>query len=66
MRHGLGVLRWPPSEFWNATPTELYRGIEGWQECHGMGSGSKTVASGYLTEEEVGDLQELMERFPDE
>lgn len=63
MRLGLGVLKWPPSEFWEATPTELYRGIEGWQECHGLGPDSKQA--GRLSEEEVAELQDLMEMFPD-
>jgi uncharacterized phage protein (TIGR02216 family) len=25
----MGVLRWPPDVFWNATPAELYLALEG-------------------------------------
>lgn len=25
----MGVLRWPPEVFWNATPAELYLALEG-------------------------------------
>ena len=68
MRHGLGVLRWSPSEFWAATPTELYRGIEGWQECHGVGpyATSPERPGGWMQADEVKRLRELEEMFPDE
>jgi len=64
MRHGFGVLRWPPGEFWEATPIELYRGIEGWQECHGVGPYSAS-SSKWLKEDEVERLHMLEEQFPD-
>ena len=68
MRHGLGVLGWPPGEFWSATPIELYRGIEGWQECHNVGPYAKpsTAPGRRLTEEEVEELHDLMDMFPDD
>lgn len=34
MEWGLGVLRWSPSEFWQATPYELSAAIRGYQEAH--------------------------------
>ena len=67
MRHGLGVIRWPPETFWKATLTELYRAVEGWQECHGLGRYGKTPqGQNWLTEKEVDNLHELEEMFPDE
>lgn len=60
MRHGLGVLGWSPSEFWRATPVELYRGLEGWQESNGVDPADATPESMTLDE-----LHNLMDRFPD-
>ena len=60
MRHGMGVLGWSPTEFWDATPIELYRAIEGWQEAHGIDPDE--TPEGPLT---MDELYDLMERFPD-
>lgn len=32
MELGLGVLRWPPEQFWNATTHELYAALDGYAE----------------------------------
>jgi len=45
------VLGWPPSEFWQATPYELYAAIEGWQEANGGGGEDK-----YPDRESIEDL----------
>lgn len=55
----MGVLGWSPSEFWRATPSDLYRAIEGWQEANG---GCEESSVDPLTPDE---LAELMEQFPD-
>jgi len=47
----MGVLGWPPSEFWQATPYELYAAVEGWQEANG-GSGEDK----YPDRESIEDL----------
>lgn len=52
MQIGMGVLGWPPSEFWQATPFELYAAIEGWQEANGSGND----ADKYPTREGIEDL----------
>lgn len=49
---GLGVLRWPPSAFWSATPREL-AAAAGWR---GRGRGEPP---------DRAVLRELLERFPD-
>ena len=52
MRFGLGVLRLPPGEFWRMTPREL---ASAWGAI--MGDRGGPLAR--------GDLDGLMERFPD-
>jgi hypothetical protein len=56
------VLRWPPSEFWNATPLELYRAIDGWLEAERGVDPEKAPREVGLTE---GEFADLSERFPD-
>lgn len=56
---GLGILGWSTKQFWAATPKELYAAVEGWQESHG-------VKDETLTYEEIAELDELMNKFPDE
>ena len=53
MALGLGVLRWSPEEFWNATPREL---IAAWQALAGKQN---------LAPAGRDDLERLMEAFPD-
>ena len=52
MRFGLGVLRLPPEQFWRMTPREL---AAAWGALMGDRAGPL----------ERGDLNGLMERFPD-
>lgn len=52
MRFGLGVLRLPPKEFWRMTPREL---ASAW----GAVMGDRGVLG-------RGELDGLMERFPDD
>lgn len=35
MEIAFGILKWTPTEFWNATPNELWRGLDGWQLTQG-------------------------------
>jgi uncharacterized phage protein (TIGR02216 family) len=51
MQIGMGVMGWPPSEFWQATPYELYAAVEGWQEANGGGGEDK-----YPDRESIEDL----------
>lgn len=37
MEFALGVLRWPPSEFWNSTPLELTSAYVGYCRREGLG-----------------------------
>ena len=63
MRWGMGVLRWAPSEFWRATPVELNRAMEGWQEAHGIDPEHPDHPPGTVPDaEEVRFLQDLMEK----
>lgn len=57
MQLGLGVLRWPSDQFWNSTVRELYSGIEGWMEAHGV---QKPLSA--PTQDQ---LREMMKKFPD-
>ncbi len=57
----MGVLGWPPSEFWNATPTELYSAIRGWQASQGIDPDEEDTGAA-LTRDELDDL---MEQYPD-
>ena len=56
----MGVLRWSPSEFWRATPWDLYLAVEGWQESQGVTESPDVEAA--ITPDE---LRDLMEQFPD-
>jgi len=53
---GLGVLKIPPSEFWQMSLKELYLAIDGHQE-----------ATGAKAEQPLrkAELEELMLRYPD-
>lgn len=54
----MGVLGWSPTEFWRATPWDLYFAIDGWQESQGIEQDPDT--GGILTAAEVAELQELL------
>ena len=32
----MGVLGWPPEQFWRATPHDLLVALDGWREAHGL------------------------------
>jgi uncharacterized phage protein (TIGR02216 family) len=34
MMVGLGVLGWPPTAFWQATPHELWAALDGWRQVN--------------------------------
>lgn len=53
-RVATGRLGWPPDAFWGATPAELLTALEG---LAGVDAPAAPLAG--------GDLQRLMERFPD-
>lgn len=62
----MGILGWPPSEFWKATPWELYAAVEGWQEKNGIDeAGSQGEAGPLFSATEVEEMRELMEDYPD-
>lgn len=48
----MGVLCWPPSEFWDATVWDLYCAIDGYQK-------SKGVYKGRLSKDDIKRLKEL-------
>jgi hypothetical protein len=52
-------LQWSPKDFWDATVTELYSGIEGWKESQGI------EVKQPLSSKDVDDLKAMMERYPD-
>jgi len=54
MELGLGVLGWPPSEFWEATPHDLLAALDGWSEKNG-GKRSR------LTPSQVATLKRMLE-----
>ena len=58
MQIGMGVLRWPPSEFWSAALIDVMAGAEGYMESHGSGSNDPGPAT-------QSDLSSLMAQFPD-
>jgi len=53
----MGVLRWPPDVFWNATPAELYLAFEGM-----TGRAFAGIEAAPLTRAE---LEALIALFPD-
>lgn len=55
MELGLGVLGWPPSEFWAATPHELLAALEGWNEKNG---GNRNRSS--LSRRDVAKLKRML------
>jgi hypothetical protein len=58
MRAGLGVLGWHPDAFWNATPIEIRRAVEGYGMTQGTDPDSGAqMNSGYMTPEEYADLK---------
>lgn len=32
----MGVLGWPPSEFWSATPYDFWSAMRGWRKANGL------------------------------
>ncbi len=32
----MGVLMWPPGEFWTACPSDFFAAFDGWLEAHGL------------------------------
>ncbi len=58
----MGVLGWPPSEFWKATPFDLYLALAGWQEKNGIGDDGADDGAAMT----MAELEDLMARFPDE
>jgi uncharacterized phage protein (TIGR02216 family) len=52
MALALGVLRWPPDALWRATPRELAAALSG-------------PAGGPVRPATAGDLERLMQAFPD-
>lgn len=65
MQLALGVLGWPPRAFWKSTPAELYAAVEGWQEKNGIDPKAASPDQPSLTAEEVEELSEMMDRYPD-
>lgn len=41
----MGVLSWPPSEFWQACPRDVYAAISGWKEANGAGERANQAPS---------------------
>ena len=61
----MGILGWPPSAFWKATPWELYAAVEGWQEKNGIDENAEPAAETRMSAAEVEELSEMMDRYPD-
>ncbi|PDS68012.1 hypothetical protein CO651_31560 [Rhizobium phaseoli] len=45
MRIGIGGLKWRPADFWDATLTEFFDGIEGHNEAQGVDEQSADAPS---------------------
>ncbi len=56
----MGILRWPPSEFWTATPIDLTVAIQGYLESHGVDV-DKAKATAKITND---DLRQMMQDEP--
>lgn len=63
MQIGLGVLRWRPGAFWQATPHELIAGLEGYQLSHGAGNDDSKKSEDFETwAADVARAEELRDR----
>lgn len=56
MEIGLGVLHFPPSEFWGMSLKEFYSACDGLQEYNSSGDHKPLTRN---------ELEELMELYPD-
>lgn len=62
MRAGLGCLGWSPDVFWQSTPLEIRRAIEGLAMQNGTDPDTGLAAdSGYMTPEEYQALKDAAE-----
>lgn len=52
----MGVLGWPPREFWNATLAEFNAAVEGWNIKNGGGAPDAMTGD---------ELAEMMKEYPD-
>ncbi|MBI2235344.1 MAG: phage tail assembly chaperone [Magnetospirillum sp.] len=52
---GMGIMGWPPSEFWAATPHDFQAALTGWQEARGGGSQADVTA------EDVSRLRAMLD-----
>ena len=50
----MGVLGWPPAQFWQATPHDLYAALDGWNQVQGGERG--------LDDEDKAELYELLQQ----
>lgn len=57
MQLGLGVLRWPPDQFWSASMAELTAGIEGRNES--------ITGERPKNKQDISNLRALFDRVPD-
>jgi len=51
----MGILQWPPNEFWQATPHDLHAAVDGWNETQGGRSNA-------LDDEDKAELYELLQQ----
>ena len=50
----MGILQWPPNEFWQATPHDLHAALDGWNESKGGGA--------RLGDDDKAELYELLQQ----
>jgi len=53
MEVGMGILGWPPREFWEATTFDLMAALDGWREAYGD---KKTREQGDFTSDEMDEI----------
>lgn len=63
----MGILGWPPSEFWAATPSDLFWAMRGWHERQGdkmdVPEGANDAPPLPIS---LAEFDDMMARFPDQ
>ena len=63
MRAGLGIIGWPPSEYWPSTPVELMRAVEGWKKA--TGAQGPSGSRGEPGDEAIARARKFADTMPD-
>jgi hypothetical protein len=58
----MGILQWPPREFWQASPYDLIAAMDGWREAYGAKGEGQPSRSKRALARELRQQLELYKR----